>query len=179
MQELEKILKDIENEALYNREIGRKHCEGIAKAINIIRKHMNDDNEIVEQCPHCENEVMLHWDVEKDGYEVYCPYCGFPIMLCSMCDVRDGTVCDWREEKGCKHSNERYCNYFRKHMNDGWILVEERLPEDGQSVLCTDGKYAYLVEYDADLDAGFCDMDDIIAWQPLPKVYRPERSEGK
>lgn len=68
---------------------------------------------------------------------------------------------------------------IRKHMNDGWILVEERLPEDGQSVLCTDGKYAYLVEYDADLDAGFCDMDDIIAWQPLPKVYRPERSEGK
>ena len=66
---------------------------------------------------------------------------------------------------------------IRKHMNDGWILVEERLPEDGQSVLCTDGKYAYLVEYDADLDAGFCDMDDIIAWQPLPEPYRPERSE--
>lgn len=64
---------------------------------------------------------------------------------------------------------------IRKHMNDGWIPCEERLPEDGQSVLCTDGKYAYLVEYDADLDAGFGDMDDIIAWQPLPEPYRPEK----
>lgn len=67
---------------------------------------------------------------------------------------------------------------FQKHMNDGWIPVEKRLPEDGESVLCTDGEYVYLVEYDADLDAGFGDMDGIIAWQPLPEPYRPEKGEG-
>ena len=53
----------------------------------------------------------------------------------------------------------------------GWIPVEERLPEDGDSVLCTDGKYIYLTEYDADLDARFDDVDEIIAWQPLPEPY--------
>ena len=68
---------------------------------------------------------------------------------------------------------------IRKHMNDkaedgGWIPVEDRLPENGESVLCTDGEYIYLVEYDADLDAAFGDMDRIIAWQPLPEPYRPE-----
>ena len=63
---------------------------------------------------------------------------------------------------------------IRKHMNDGWIPVEERLPENGESVLCTDGEYIYLVEYDADLDAAFGDMDRIIAWQPLPEPYRME-----
>lgn len=63
---------------------------------------------------------------------------------------------------------------IRKHMNDGWIPVEERLPEDGQTVLCTDGEYVYLVEYDADLDAPFGDLDGIIAWHPLPKPYHPE-----
>lgn len=61
--------------------------------------------------------------------------------------------------------------------NDGWIPVEERLPEDGQTVLCTDGQYVYLVEYDADLDAPFGDVDNITDWQPSPEPYRPERSK--
>ena len=68
---------------------------------------------------------------------------------------------------------------IRKHMNDDWIPVEERLPENGETVLCTDGENIYLVEYDADLDAGFGDMDCITAWRPLPEPYRPERSEGE
>lgn len=58
-----------------------------------------------------------------------------------------------------------------------WVPVEERLPEDGETVLCTDGIFIYLVEYDADLDAGFGDMDGMIAWQPLPEPYRPEKGE--
>ena len=70
---------------------------------------------------------------------------------------------------------------IRKHLsgkdtdvptNDGWIPVEEP-PEDGQTVLCTDGEYVYLVEYDADLDAPFGDMDGITHWQPRPEPYRP------
>lgn len=56
--------------------------------------------------------------------------------------------------------------------NDGWIPVGERLPKVGKEVLCTDGKYIYLVEYDADLDAAFGEADGIIAWQPLPKPYK-------
>lgn len=58
-----------------------------------------------------------------------------------------------------------------------WVPVEERLPEDGETVLCTDGIFIYLVEYDADLDAGFGDMDGMIAWQPLPEPYKPEKGE--
>lgn len=73
--------------------------------------------EATEMCPHCQNEVTVQWNVEKDGYELYCPYCGFPIMLCSMCDARDGKVCDWEEIKGCKHSDERYRDYFYKNLS--------------------------------------------------------------
>lgn len=65
---------------------------------------------------------------------------------------------------------------IRKHMNDGWISVEESLPENGKTVLCTDGENIYLVEYDADLDAPFGDMEKITDWQPSPEPYRPERS---
>lgn len=64
---------------------------------------------------------------------------------------------------------------IRSHMNDaendGWIPVDERLPEDGETVLCTDGEDIFLVEYEASLDVGFGDMDWITAWQPLPEPY--------
>lgn len=56
-----------------------------------------------------------------------------------------------------------------------WIPVKERLPEDRNAVLCTDGSYIYLTEYDADLDSAFGDMDEITAWMPLPEPYRPEK----
>lgn len=59
---------------------------------------------VVEMCPHCEMEVSLYWDIESDGYQIFCPNCGKAIMLCSMCDRKP---CDWTEE-GCKHSDERY-----------------------------------------------------------------------
>lgn len=148
---------------------------------------------VTEMCPHCQNEVTVQWDVENDGYELYCPYCGFPIMLCSMCDARDGKVCDWAEIKGCKHSDERYRDYFYKNLscenaaeiarssrdNDIWIPVDERLPEDGQEVLCCDDMAVYLVEYQADWDAPFSDLDGIIAWSPIPEPYRPERSSDE
>ena len=63
------------------------------------------------------------------------------------------------------------CDLIDKRRTRGWIPVEERLPGDGDSVLCTDGKYIYLTEYDADLDVSFGDIDGIIAWQPLPGSY--------
>lgn len=68
-------------------------------------------------------------------------------------------------------------NVIRKYLNDGWIPVEERMPEDGQEVLCCDDTAVYLVEYEADWDAPFGDMDSIIAWRPLPEPYRPEESK--
>ena len=66
---------------------------------------------------------------------------------------------------------------IRKHMDDDWIPVEERTPEDGQEVLCCDDRAVYLVEYQADWDAPFGDLDGITAWRPLSEPYRPERSK--
>ena len=42
-------------------------------------------NQVAEMCPHCENEVLMDWDVEKNGYQAYCPYCGKRLMLCDEC----------------------------------------------------------------------------------------------
>lgn len=62
------------------------------------------DNEVTECCPHCDREITVSWDVEQDGYQIFCPNCGEPIMLCSMCDRGP---CDWTEN-GCKYSDDRY-----------------------------------------------------------------------
>lgn len=88
---------------------------------------------------------------------------------------------------------------IRKHMNDGWIPVEERLPEEYGEYLVTIVPLAgYLwakriIANFSDLmgivkkpifytgEVGKIDFEDItdmvIAWCPLPDLYRPERSE--
>ena len=207
MQELKKILEEIEKGTHTFELLGRDvDFVAIDWVRDVIRKYMNDDNEIMEQCPYCENEAALHWDVEKDGHQVFCPNCGKPMMLCSMCDARDGAVCDWKEGEGCKHSDERYRDYFRKHMDDGWIPVEKDLPKNESEVWVVlestygtvyrtyssarylyfenygesywwDNHYGYL-EWDKYSDGhGGCSKYKVIAWQPI-EPYHPERSDN-
>lgn len=77
-----------------------------------------------------------------------------------------------------------------------WIPCSERLPEmhredmeaEGEyymisnPVIVTDGQQIYIAEYEADMDYRYGwhsldgeDYDNIIAWMPLPKPYRPEK----
>ena len=78
---------------------------------------------------------------------------------------------------------------IRKHMNDGWISVEERLPEAGEHVLVSfrsagflpataiiseNGRWSMLQGA-----KGFNDVTEyVIAWRPLPELYRPKRSDN-
>ena len=90
---------------------------------------------------------------------------------------------------------------IRKHMNDGWIPVEERLPEEyGEYLVTIVPSAGYLwakriIANFSDLmgivkkpifytgEVGKIDFEDItdmvIAWCPLPEPYCPERSEGE
>lgn len=45
MNVLEKILEEIEHEIMTNKEVGRKQSEGMARAMNIIRSHMEEVND--------------------------------------------------------------------------------------------------------------------------------------
>ena len=87
---------------------------------------------------------------------------------------------------------EKIEKIIRKHMNDGWIPVEERMPEEKKSVLVQWEKYdrhlnvtlTYLdvMWLEDEEDVVFETINGIpngrvIAWRPLPEPYRTERSE--
>lgn len=74
--------------------------------------------------------------------------------------------------------------------NDGWIPVEERLPEISRTpeeddecpefnVTIRRAEEATTLKYSPADDTWFDDngyVYDVIAWRPLPEPYRPERS---
>ncbi|WP_415937810.1 hypothetical protein [Sellimonas intestinalis] len=76
---------------------------------------------------------------------------------------------------------------IRKHMNDGWIPVEERIPEvpdDMEDEYCPEfnvtikgASRATTLKYSPD-GAWFDDSGQVyvvIAWRPLPDLYRSEK----
>lgn len=84
MNVLEKILEEIEHEIMTNKEVGRKQCEGMARAMNIIRSHMEDakdtnvpsnwmpcserlPNEIEFQETYCRNQYAAEFLVTIKG----------------------------------------------------------------------------------------------------------------
>ena len=88
---------------------------------------------------------------------------------------------------------------IRKHMNDGWISVDERLPMRTLDEKINESYQKYLVFIDGvdgwDIDIavydfwndkkwreahdGYGEIENIIAWCPLPEPYRPEGSDGR
>ena len=83
-------------------------------------------------------------------------------------------------EKGLRFAAEA----IRKHMDDGWIPVEERLPEGRTRVICQfdNGDIELLwQDWESDTesltywtDFDFMAEKKVIAWRPLPDPYRPE-----
>lgn len=88
-------------------------------------------------------------------------------------------------EDGADNFYNAVVDIIRKHMNDGWIPVEEALPEeDGFYIATMDGEivdqqepFTGLAEFE---NGKWIDDEDdyrcVIAWRPLPEPYRPERS---
>ena len=104
-----------------------------------------------------------------------------------LCDVED-----WYDSgyiDGQLSAYEKCMDIIRSHMgdgkdtnvpsNEGWIPVEERLPEDERMVLVTcqtkkgirSTNRAY---YDGAFWYGSGSMSSVTAWQPLPDPYKPK-----
>ena len=103
-------------------------------------------------------------------------------------------------KKAWEHCLDRVADIIRKRMNDGWIPVQDKLPEDDVDVLITYADiddenytdicittygYAYLGGNKLDFKEWrspfeyFRSNHKVIAWQPLPEPYRTERSSDE
>ena len=79
-------------------------------------------------------------------------------------------------------------DFIRKHMNDGWIPVEERMPEAPEmedeypefNVMIEGAKTPTTLQYTHEgiwVD-DYGNAYNVIAWQPLPEPYIP-RNQNK
>lgn len=79
---------------------------------------------------------------------------------------------------------------IRKHMNDDWIPVEDRLPteeeckkDNNNFLVQVDSGERFSCEYDPEANGydnpQWCCNIPVVSWRPLPEPYRQERSEGE
>ena len=93
---------------------------------------------------------------------------------------------------------EKIEKIIRKHVNDGWISVDDRLPMRTLDEKINESYQKYLVFIDSvdgwDIDIavydfwndkkwreahdGYGEIENVIAWHPLPEPYRPERRDN-
>lgn len=141
------------------------------------------DNDVTEYCPHCDREITVSWNVERDELEkileeielekkrlVFYPDCSSAFSAVQIRTIEK------IEQIICKYMSN--C----KRMNDGWISVEEPPKKDYTAVFAVDKHdYYFVAVYDKEHgyrtnDVG-ADVDNIVAYC-LFNPYRPERSDN-
>lgn len=102
------------------------------------------------------------------------------------------------KEEGCivdDDAGNRAEEIIRKHMNDGWVPVEKRLPtkeeylkDDGRFILddgnrryqglfdIYDGKFKFS-KHISGINYELFEDKCVIAWQPLPNPYKPKAND--
>ena len=81
---------------------------------------------------------------------------------------------------------------INKHMNDGWISVDDRLPEEPKEnpefegkkielylVTVKGTKYPFRAMWNGKFFTDGWSKCNVIAWRPLPESCHLERSEGE
>lgn len=120
-------------------------------------------------------KILEEIDAIKTGYDTECA---------SECDLFDWS-CGACVGECDEYIKEKAKEIIRKHMNDGWIPVEKRMPEVGEYVLGTTEsgevliyRYGWNSPHSKKMFFHLCGAAAIItAWMPCPEPYRPERSE--
>ena len=92
------------------------------------------------------------------------------IESCLKCAEEHEQLAEWLEEL-----------QNRRNMN-GWVPVTKDLPDEGEEVIVTDGKFYGMSELTSGITAeGVCfwfdSWEDAIAWRPIPKYEGGKEDE--
>lgn len=204
MQELEKILEKIEQRKARAEKLivkpphdkldqvandtAEAFIEAYKECQDIIRKHMKNEEDILKFY-YCESEddYYIGQRVQNMYYARYADG-AFTWFMSRYLPWGKHVIAPetaWKEytyptEPKEIPFTEWLEGFIRKHMNDGWIPVDDRLPEDGTYLCTLAGELCGIEEPFTGMcgiENGIWDEPDcVIAWRPLPEPYRLERS---
>jgi len=87
---------------------------------------VNEENTVTEWCPHCEAEVRMEWNVDRDGFVAYCPHCGNLLLLCDECRHNGPEG----ESLECSHVRcQRHKKEFVLKLKELGLKVPKRFPK--------------------------------------------------
>ena len=188
MQELEKILEEIEAE--FDRRINTQlkimaglgddvYRYGYGKSLeayqqgklfveDIIRKHLSRENATeIARCSRDTEGAEPEINLAKEEFE--------------MIRFSDSVTFRCGNEYVSLYMGEDEATREYKHMNDGWIPVEERLPNHLLDCEVTLRNGSRSIARYVKSDGCWVDHNDffpnVIAWKESSEPYRPERSD--
>ena len=201
MQELEKILEEIDAHAIEFEIFGTSDDYiSVGWAKDIICKHMKNEEDILKFY-YCESEddYYIGKRVQNMYYARYADG-GFTWFMSRYLPWGERITAPetaWKEytyptEPKEIPFTEWLEGFIRKHMNDGWIPVDDRLPEvdeDTEETIEDDYCPEYIVTIRGASESTVLKYSpngtwfddngnayDVIAWRPLPEPYHAERS---
>lgn len=197
MNVLEKILEEIE-EATFQEDapiyIGNMEVDGYVRASrvkDIIRSHMNEKEKVTSA------EIISRKTNGKPYYGIKHKKVGEDHYTVGYSSYYLDYVIDWLNNcfEFCGESKivVNVGKDTNVPSNDGWIPVEERLPEDCEEIVLVQvsGKPADNILFDNAFEFALYEKEegwmldnypewknpDVIAWQSLPKPYRQPKKE--
>lgn len=88
-----------------------------------------------------------------------------------MCDN-----CDLCYAQGNVGEHKESIRLAIEALKKDWISSEERVPDDANDVICTDGKDMFFAWYSKNLNGWFCyfNKKTVTHWMPLPELPKKE-----
>ena len=187
MQVLDKILEEIDEtierygKNPYIDEKVTDLCYGLNIAKEIIRKHISRENDSEITKSSRDTDILIAEEVLDKLQFFGGQRAGRELWNDKPREVQDEDIANFNRDI------EYLKDIISKHMNDGWLPVEERLPEESGYYLVQlseklpneDYSDRVVVLYSEEDKDFMCYSSLIIAWRSLPEPYRPERSEGE
>lgn len=116
----------------------------------------------------------------KDAIELLSAY-GVPLDEERFQEAIDMAIEALSEDKWIPFTRRPMTEEEQEDYPDCTFMFDCDLPEDGEEILISSGRFVSLDTFCVDADGcyldGGDDIDEDMAWQPLPKPYRAERRE--
>ena len=191
MQELEKILEEIDQEVKEYMEIdfGDEYNAGIKDMAEmskkIIRKYSSHENDSeITRSPR-DTDVLIALEVLDKLSFFGGQRAGRELWNDKPREVQDEDIANFNRD--VEQLRDFICR-----MDAGWIPVEERMPEEPKAnpqfegkkielylVTVNGTKYPFRAFWNGKFFADGWSKCEVIAWRPLPEPYRPESETEK